>query len=178
MVDMHFAIFHLVVHGLCRDQIRAAIFRAESRLRDPERMKKIGMDISEALHECVLAKGGAATVSTAINGVFDDFANSYAPKSPRFDAAEACAKIFRTVRLTINLETMAEEALRARKPAHPSRWKDPPFGQFRAIATGLAPGCPCVAPRPFPGSPGGCWRSTSFAPGPSPRRNSDHTPCR
>ncbi len=95
------------------DLFAPAILRAESRLRDLERMRKIGMDISEALHERVVAEGVAPAVSTAINGVVDDSAKSPTAKSPRFDPAEAFAKISRTVRLTINLEVRADEALRA-----------------------------------------------------------------
>ena len=95
------------------DLFAPAILRAESRLRDLERMRRIGMDISEALHERVVAEGLAPAVSTAINGVVDDSAKSPTAKSPRFDAAEAFAKISRTVRLTINLEVRADEALRA-----------------------------------------------------------------
>ena len=90
-----------------------AILRAERRLRILERLTQIGMDISEALHDRVIADGVVATASTVVNGENDVSAKSPAVKSPRFDPTEAFAKLSRTVRLTLSLEMKADDALRA-----------------------------------------------------------------
>ena len=95
------------------DMFAAAILRAERRLRDLERLTRIGMEMTEVMHRRLVAEDEAATVSTVINRDIDVSAKSPPPKSPRFDPTEAFAKISRTVRLTINLETKADEALRA-----------------------------------------------------------------
>ena len=101
-----------------------AILRAERRLRILERLTQIGMDITEALHDRVIADGVTATVETVINGGGDVSAKSSTTKSPRFDPTEAFAKLSRTVRLTLNLEMKADEALRALRS-----------GQFLALET-------------------------------------------
>ena len=88
-----------------------AILRAERRLRILERLTQIGMNITEALHDRVIADGVATTVDTVIDGEIDVSAKSSASKSPCFDATDAFAKISRTVRLTLNLEMKADEAL-------------------------------------------------------------------
>ena len=90
-----------------------AILRAERRLRDLERLTRIGMDISEALHDRVLTAGVAAAEALVNSVVVDDSAKSPARKPPPFDPTDAFAKISRVVRLTINLETKADDALRA-----------------------------------------------------------------
>ena len=107
------------------DLLASAILRAESRLRDLEELRRIGMDLTRALQRRVLAEDEAGAVSTAINGEIDDSAKSPAPKPPRFDPTEAFAKISRTIRLTINLETRTDDALRALRS-----------GQFLARQTG------------------------------------------
>jgi hypothetical protein len=91
----------------------AAILRAERRLRDLERLTRIGMEMTEVMQRRLLADEEAATVVTVINGENGVSAKSAAPKPPRFDPTEAFAKLSRTVRLTIHLETKADEALRA-----------------------------------------------------------------
>ncbi len=95
------------------DLFGPAVLRAGRRLRILERLTQIGMDITEALHDRVIADGVAATVDTVTNGENAVSAKSPASRSPRFDPTEAFAKISRTVRLTLNLETKADEALRA-----------------------------------------------------------------
>ncbi len=95
------------------DLFGPAIHRAERRLRDLERLTRIGMDISEALHDRVLTEGVAAAEAAVNSAAVDGSAKSAAQQSPRFDPTDAFAKISRTVRLTINLETKADEALRA-----------------------------------------------------------------
>ncbi len=96
-----------------QDLFAPAILRAERRLRDLERLTRIGMDISEALHDRVLTEGVVAAEAAVNDNTVGDSAKSAAGKPPRFDPTEAFAKISRVVRLTINLETKADEALRA-----------------------------------------------------------------
>ena len=95
------------------DLFGPAILRAERRLRDLAELTEIGMELTRALQRRVLAEAEAATVSTVINGEIDDSAKSPASKKPSSDPTEAFAKISRAVRLTINLETKADDALRA-----------------------------------------------------------------
>ncbi len=90
-----------------------AILRAERRLRILERLTQIAMDITEALHDRAMTEGVGPTVDTVIDGAVGDSAKDATSKSPRFDPTEAFAKLSRTVRLTIHLETKADEALRA-----------------------------------------------------------------
>ncbi len=90
----------------------AAILRAGRRLRILERLTEIGMEMTEVLQRRLLADE-EATVNTAINGENGVSAKSPAAKTPRFDPTEAFAKLSRTVRLTIHLETKADGALRA-----------------------------------------------------------------
>jgi hypothetical protein len=91
----------------------AAILRAERRLRILERLTEIGMEMTEVMQRRLLAEDEAATVSTVTNGEIDVSAKSAPSKIPRFDPTEAFAKLSRTVRLTIHLETKADDALRA-----------------------------------------------------------------
>ena len=106
----------------------AAILRAERRLRDLERLTRIGMEMTEVMQRRLLAEDEAATLSTVINGENGVSAKSPVSKSPRFDPTEAFAKLSRTVRLTINLETKADDALRALQS-----------GQFQARKTECKP---------------------------------------
>ncbi len=89
-----------------------AILRAERRLRDLERLTEIGMEMTEVMHRRLLADEEAAATSPVIEGDIDVSARSPASKSPRYDPTEAFVKLSRTVRLTIHLETKADDALR------------------------------------------------------------------
>ncbi len=95
------------------DLLGPVILSAERRLRILEELTEIGMELTRTLQRRVLAEDAAATVSTMNNGVIDVSAKPLATKLSRSDPAGAFAKISRAVRLTLNFEILADEALRA-----------------------------------------------------------------
>jgi len=85
-----------------RDAMAAAVERAEGRLRIMRELTEMGMDITRVLHTQVLAAATAPEKSSA---------GRETPPPP--DPAASFAKLSRAIRLTLDLEARADEALRA-----------------------------------------------------------------
>jgi len=89
------------------DEFTAAILRAKRRLRVPEELTEIGMELTRALSRQVLADQAAAPAN---DNSTPQTATSPAAKT---DPATSFSRLSRAVRLTLNLEARVEEALRA-----------------------------------------------------------------
>ena len=93
-----------------RDAMAAAVERAEGRLRIMRELTEMGMDITRVLHEQVLTK---ATEPDKPPAGGDAQSKAEPQLRPQPDPAVSFAKLSRAIRLTLDLEARADEALRA-----------------------------------------------------------------
>lgn len=88
-------------------RMAAAVRRAERRVCVLQELTDIGMDLTRVLHEQVLTK------ATAPDKGGDKTAPADEDPRPAADPADTFAKLSRAIRLTVDLEGRADEALRA-----------------------------------------------------------------